>query len=120
MNPEMLKGQLRSLLIGVAGLVGGWFAAKGWITTEQVTAILSSPVAAALATMAAGFIWSAVTHTETNAVAVVNDIAKRPDSAVRGIITEPTHAGSELAASLPGPTVQAGTVEAKRIASGAS
>lgn len=117
MNPEMMKGQIRSLLIAVAGVVAGILIYKGWISEAQWTAILNSPLAATLVTMAAGFIWSAMAHTENNAVAVVGEIAKRPDSPVKAVITEATEEGKALAQSIPGPTVvAAGTRQAVDIA----
>lgn len=113
MNPEMMKGQIRALLIAAAGLIAGWFGAKGYFSTDQVSAVLNSPVFLSLATIAAGAIWSAMTHTENNAVAVVGKIAARPDSPVKAVITEATDEGKALAQSIPGPTVvAAGTTQA--------
>lgn len=117
MNPEMMKGQIRALLIAVGGLAAGWLISKGWMSESAWTAIMNSPVAAALATMASGFIWSALTHTESNAVAVVDAMAKDPTSPVKGVILLPTTEGRALAASIPGSTaVVAGTHEATAIA----
>lgn len=117
MNPEIMKGQIRSVLIAVGGLVAGWLISRGWISESAWTAVVNSPVAAALATMAAGFIWSALTHRQQNAVAVVAAIAAQPNSPVKGVITEPTIAGRELAKSIPLDTVvSAGTHEAATIA----
>jgi mannitol-specific phosphotransferase system IIBC component len=117
MNPEMMKGQIRTLLVAVGGLIAGWFMSKGWLSQETWAAIVASPVTPALVTVAAGFIWSALTHTEKNAVAVVGAIALQPDSPVKGVITEPTIAGRELAKSIPLDTVvSAGTHEAATIA----
>lgn len=117
MNPEIMKGQIRSLIIAVGGFVAGWFAFKGWITTEQLSSLLSSPVAGAVASMAAAFIWSAMTHRQGNAVAVVDAMAKDPTSPVKGVILEPTTEGRALAASIPGVTaVVAGTPMAAAIA----
>lgn len=121
MNPEIIKGQLRSLIIAAGGIGIGWFASKGYISSDQVAGILNSPVFLSLATAAAGFIWSAVTHTHDNAVAVVAAMAANKDSPVRGIILEPTHAGHELAESIsaiaPGTVAPVGTIDANKIAS---
>lgn len=118
MNPEIMKGQLRSLIIACAGMVAGWFAYKGWISAERAMDILTGPVLGALATAGSGAIWSALTHRQSNAVAVVAQIAKDPTSAVKGVVTEPTAAGRELAASIPGPQVAAaGTHEAAQMTS---
>jgi len=116
MNPEIMKGQIRSAIIAIGGVIAGWFAAKGWITTEQLSDIVTSPVMISVATMAAGFIWSAVTHTKKNAVAVVVEIAKDPTSPVRGVVTEPTSDGLEWASVIEGPVAVAGSLEAKSLA----
>jgi len=117
MNPEIMKGQLRSLLIAAAGMVVGWFAYRGWISAERAMDILTGPVLGAMATMATGFIWSGLTHRQDNAVAVVDAMAKDPASPVKGVIVEATIAGRDLANSIPGSTVvMAGTHEATTIA----
>ncbi len=121
MNPEIIKGQLRSLIIVLAGIGIGWFASKGYINADQVTGILNSPVFLSLATAAAGFIWSAIVHTHDNAVAVVAAMAKDKDSPVRGVILESTVAGRQLAANIsettPGSAVApVGTIDASKIA----
>ncbi len=121
MNDEQAKSGLRSLLIGIAGLIGGWFAHKGYITTEQITAIVSSPVFVTVATMIAGAVWGLINHTQANAVAVVDKIAKDPASPVKAVITTNTQAGRDLASDLPGlTTVVAGTQDAKAAATGAT
>lgn len=113
MNQEQIKAQIRTWLVGLAGVILGWFANKGWITTEQITGILNSPVVAAIITMGAGAIWSAFVHSDKNAVAVVDAMAKDPASAVQAVITTATPEGRVLAASIPGnTTVSAGSVEA--------
>lgn len=62
-------------------------------------------------------IWSMFTHTQTNAIAVVDAMAKDPTTPVLGVITAPTAAGRALAESIPGSTVvPAGTPAAEKIA----
>jgi putative heme iron utilization protein len=61
--------------------------------------------------------WSMFVHTQTNAVAVVDAIAKQPNSAVKAVVTESTVAGRELAESMPGnTTVVAGSSAAAAVA----
>lgn len=116
-NPEILKSQIRALIIAAAAAVAGWLTAEGWITKEQWTQIATSPLAAVIVTIVVGLIWDAFSHTESNAVAVVGEIAKRPDSPVKAVITEDTPEGHELAKSIPGPTVvAAGTPQAVAVA----
>lgn len=114
MNPEIVKGQIRSIIIALGGLAGGYF-----LSPSQDASL--APVFGAFATMAAGFIWSAVTHRHDNAVAVVAAMAKDKDSPVRGVILEPTVAGrvltESIAATSPGAVAPAGTVDADKISS---
>ncbi len=120
MNPEQAKSAVRSLVATFGGLVAGWFAAKGWFTIDQVTSVLNSPTTISLLASVAVFVWGMFTHTEKNAVAVVDTIAKQPDSAVKGVLTEPTPAGRELAEAMPGSTtVVAGTPAAANISKAA-
>ena len=65
-------------------------------------------------------IWSMLTHTQANAVAVVDTIAKQPNSPVKAVVTESTRAGVELANAMPGnTTVVAGTNAAVDLAKAA-
>lgn len=120
MNPEIIKGQIRSMIIVISGIGIGWFANKGYISADQVMGILNSPVFLSIATAAAGFIWSAITHRHDNAVAVVAAMAADKTSPVRGVILESTVAGRELAASIqptsPGMVAPVGTIDADKIA----
>lgn len=118
MNQEQVKSAIRSLITTFGGVIAGWFAAKGWFTIDQVTSVLNSPTTISiLASIAAGA-WGLVAHTQKNAVAVVDTIAKQPDSPVKAVVTEPTDAGRALADALPGnTTVVAGTTAAAAKAS---
>lgn len=115
-NEEQLKSSLRWLITTFGGMLAGWFAAKGWFTAQQVLDILNSPTFIGLIFSIGGGIWGLFVHTEKNAVAVVNTIAKEIDSPVKGVITENTVAGREMAKNIEGPTVVAGTPAAIAIA----
>lgn len=117
MNQEQVKSAIRSLITTFGGVIAGWFAAKGWFTIDQVTSVLNSPTTISiLASIAAGA-WGLVAHTQKNAVAVVDAIAKQPDSPVKAVVTESTPAGQALADALPGSTtVVAGSNAAVRVA----
>jgi len=116
MNTEQAKSAVRSLVATFGGLVAGWFAAKGWFTIDQVTSVLNSPTTISLLASAAVFVWGLFTHTQKNAVAVVDTIAKQPDSPVKAVVTESTVAGRELAEAMPGSTtVVAGSAAAVNI-----
>ena len=110
MNIEQAKSSFRWLIATFGGVVAGWFAAKGWFTIDQVTTVLSSETTISILASAAVGIWGLFVHSKTNAIAVVDAIAKEPDSPVKAVIAEPTVAGRDLADSLPGnTTVVAGT-----------
>lgn len=112
MNEEQVKSGVRWAVATFGGVVAGWFAAKGWFTIDQVTGVLNSPVFLSLAGSLIMGAWGLVTHTQKNAVNVVNNMPE-----VKGVVTNPTAAGVELAKSIPGPTVAvAGTTDAKAIA----
>jgi hypothetical protein len=113
MNQEQAKSAVRWLLSTFGGVIAGWFAAKGWFTIDQVTSVLNSPTTiSVLASLAAG-VWGLMAHTQANAVAVVDTMAKDPGSPVKAVVTEPTPEGRALAESLPGnTTVVAGSVAA--------
>ena len=110
MNIEQAKSSARWFVATFGGVIAGWFAAKGWFTIDQVTSVLSSETTLSLMASAAVFVWGLFVHTQKNAVAVVDTIAKQPDAPVKAVILEPTEVGKALAESLPGDTtVVAGT-----------
>jgi hypothetical protein len=120
MNIEQAKSALRSFVATFGGFIGGWFAAKGWFTVDQVTSVLNSPTTISLLASIAVFVWGLLTHTQKNAVTVVDAIAKEPDSPVKAVVVEPTTEGRELAAAMPGnTTVVAGSTVAATIAKAA-
>lgn len=120
MNQEQIKSTVRWFVATFGGMIAGWFAAKGWFTIDQVTSVLNSPTTlSVMASIIAG-IFGLMAHTQTNAVKVVDAIAKQPDSPVKAVIAESTPAGQDLANSLPGSTtVIAGSSEAITIAKAA-
>lgn len=116
-NIEQVKSLLRWLITTFGGGIAGFFVAKGWFTIDQVTSVLNSPVLISTVASIIVGIWGLVTHTQTNAVKVVDDIAKNPDSPVKAIITEPTVEGHALASSIASDTtVIASTPKAQEIA----
>jgi hypothetical protein len=105
MNQEQVKSAVRWFITTFgAGIVN-----HGWASSSTLETIGGAVVAAT------PFVWSMFTHTQANAVAVVDTIAKQPDSPVKLVVTEPTEAGRDLANSLPGnTTVVAGSGAATR------
>jgi hypothetical protein len=100
MNTEQLKSGVR----WVIATFGPFLIAHGYATSGTLE--LAGGVLVSLAPL----IWGLFVHTETNAVAVVDTIAKQPDSPVKAVVMEPTTAGRDIAASIPGnTTVVAGT-----------
>jgi hypothetical protein len=113
MNIEQAKSGIRWLITTFGGVIAGWFAAKGYFTIDQVTSVLSSETTVSLLASIGVGIWGLFVHSQTNAITVVDTIAKQPDSPVKAISTEPTVEGQALASSLPGnTTVVAGSVAA--------
>lgn len=106
MNTEQLKSSVRWLIATFGPfLIAHGYASSG--TLELAGGILVS---------LAPLIWGMFTHTEANAVAVVDTIAKEPGTPVKAVILDTTPAGRELAASLPGDTtVVAGTAAAAAV-----
>lgn len=111
MNPEQTKSLIRSLVATFGGMIAGWFGHAGWITADQVLAILNSPTFAGLAASLVVAVLGLFTHTKTNAVAVVDAMPE-----VAGVVTKPSVAGRSLAAAVPSSTVAtAGTPAAASI-----
>lgn len=105
-NPEQVKSFAR----WVQATIGPMLISYGYVssgTLEMIVGVIIS---------LAPLVWSMFAHTETNAVSIVDTIAKRPDSPVKAVLTEPTAAGRELAESMPGSTtVVAGSQAATNI-----
>lgn len=94
MNQEQIKSAVRWVIASFGPIIiQHGYASAG--TLEMLGGVIVS---------LAPLIWGMITHTQTNAVAVVDTIAKQPDSPVKAVITEPTEAGRELAAAIPGNT----------------
>ena len=106
MNTEQAKSAVRWLIATFGPfLIAHGYASSG--TLELASGVLISLIPLA---------WGMFTHTQTNAVAVVDTLAKEPDSGVKAVVTEPTAAGKALAAAMPGDTtVVAGTIAAAQV-----
>jgi hypothetical protein len=107
MNQEQVKSAVRWLI----ATFGPFIIAHGYANSGTLE--LAGGVIVSLAPL----LWSMITHTQANAVAVVDTIAKQDNTPVKAVIMEPTMAGRELADSLPGKTtVVAGSSEAATLA----
>lgn len=116
-NPEVIKSAVRWVITTFGALLAGWFAHSGYITANQVTDILNSPVFMSLAVSAVTGIIGLFVHTQANAVKIVDEIAKDPTSPVVGVVTANTPAGKALADAMPGhTTAAANSVAASAIA----
>jgi len=103
MNQEQAKSAVRWLIATFGPLI----IAHGYVTSGTLELIGGAVIS--LIPLA----WGVLVHTEANTVAVVDTIAKDPNSPVKAIIVAPTAAGKVLAASLPGDTtVVAGSTAA--------
>ncbi len=102
MNTDQISGILRAIFAAV----GGWLVSKGVVDAE-----IWAMVSGALVTLAVAG-WSWYVHKQSTKIATVNAM---PD--VKGVITNNTQAGRELAASVPSTTVApAGTAQATAVA----
>lgn len=110
MNPEQIKSFIRWVQATIGPfLITHGYASSG--TIELVAGILIS---------LAPLVWSMFTHTEKNAVTVVDAIAQNPNSPVKAVVMEPTVEGKDIADSIPGnTTVVAGTMAAANLAKAA-
>lgn len=94
MNAEQAKSAVRWLIatFGPIIVTHGYASAS---TLEMFSGALVSVIP---------LVWAMITHTQLNAVTVVDNIAKQPESPVKAVVMEPTPAGRDLAAALPGNT----------------
>jgi hypothetical protein len=110
MNTEQVKSAVRWLI----ATFGPFLIAHGYATSGTIE--LAGGVIVSLAPL----VWGMFVHTQANAVAVVDTIAKQPDSPVKAVVTEPTPEGRDLAQSMPGnTTVVAGSTAAVTLAKAA-
>jgi hypothetical protein len=110
MNTEQVKSAVRWLI----ATFGPFLIAHGYATSGTLE--LAGGVIVSLAPL----VWGMFVHTQANAVAVVDTIAKQPDSPVKAVVTEPTPEGRDLAQSMPGnTTVVAGSTAAVTLAKAA-
>lgn len=97
MNQQQFLSIVREVLQIIGTMLVSFHVAGMTDTTWE-------PIAGA-ALMIAPAVWGWFNHTETNAVAIVSDIAKNPQSPVKGVVTEATPEGRALAQSIASPTV---------------
>jgi hypothetical protein len=117
-NPEQIKSAIRWVVTTFGALAAGWFAHSGFITADQVLGILNSQAFMSIAVSVVSGIVGLVVHKQSNAIAVVKEIAKDPTSPVAGIVTTDSVAGRDLAHSMNDLSVvaPAGTTSASVIA----
>src|ERR1700754_5185942 len=94
MNQEQVKSAVRWLIASFGPvIIQHGYASAGTLEIAGGVIVSLAPL-----------IWGMLTHTQQNAVAVVDTIAKQPDSPVKAVVTEATEAGREMANALPGST----------------
>lgn len=118
MNPEQAKTSVRWFVATFGGALAGYFAAwSGWFSAGQIIGALNSEAFLSIAASIVMLVWGLITHTQKNAIAVVDTMAKDPESPVKGVVLTNTIAGFDIAKAIPGSTtVVAGTPDAKAIA----
>lgn len=111
MNTEQKLAALRNLLQALGGV--GLILFPTLITADQ----LSEAVGYTMTIVSAGtslstFVWDIIGKSNKNLVAATNALPE-----VKGVVTQPTAAGRELAAAVPGQSVApAGSADAQQIA----
>ena len=98
MNPEQAKKIARWLGSGAGGFLVGWAVSRGFQYGDLVNQILSSELFIGLATSTIIGVWSYLSGRMPALVAVVDALAKQPDSPVKGVVMEPTAEGAAIAA----------------------
>jgi len=57
-NNEQLKSMVRWFMTTVGGAFAGWFAAKGFLSADQIMSILTSETVIGVAVSVIGLVWS--------------------------------------------------------------
>jgi hypothetical protein len=81
-NIEQMKSLARWALAWASGIATGYLGAKGVLTADQLSQVagfFNSETVVTLLVSGGAAVWGLVTHTQTNAVAVV---AEMPDTSV--------------------------------------
>lgn len=112
MNQEQIKSTIRSVIAAI----GGFVVALGWKNAETFINILTNEAVLGVIASVVAMGWGLIRHKQSNQVAAVAEIAKQPDSPVKGVITEDSPEGRKLALSIDGPVVASGTTDATRMA----
>lgn len=112
MNQEQVKSTIRSVLTAV----GGFALALGWAKAQNIIDMLQNEAVLGFVASLAAMGWGLFRHKQSNQVAATVAIAAQPDSPVKGIITENTPEGRQLALSIDGPVAASGTANAADIA----
>ncbi len=100
----MNEEQAKSFARWFQASVGPILISHGYVSESNLVLILG--IFASLAPL----IWSMFAHTQSNAVKVVDALAKDPGNPVKAIILQPTKLGIDLANSIVGDTtIVAGT-----------
>lgn len=99
MNKDQISSLIRSLITMFGGVIAGWFAAKGYLTYDQVIAILNSETFLGLVTSAITTVLGIFAHTQ---IAKLNAVAAMPE--VKQVVVT----SSALARETPSPKVTNG------------
>lgn len=117
-NPEQIKSAIRWLVATFGGVVAGWLAHGGYVTTQQVTDVINGPAFFSFAFSVASGVIGLLVHKQSNAVAVVTRIAADPGSPVVGVVAANNAAGHALVSAIDhtGEIAVASTTAASAIA----
>ena len=120
MNRAQVEKLVRWALSGLGGFLVGWAASRGNQWGDIISNLLSSELVIGLLTSAGVGLWAWVSGRIPAIAALVDSIAKQPDTPIQAIVMAKTTEGVALAQSLPGnTTVVAGTAAANEMAKAA-
>lgn len=112
MNRDQVMSSVRYTVATFGGVFAGWFAARGWFSTEQIMGIITSEAFVGLVTSGVIALWGVLMRSDKNLVASAEAVP-----GVKGVITTNTVEGRALASAVPATTVvPAGTADAAKIA----
>jgi len=108
-NNEQLKSFVRWVISLGGGVIAGWAAKSGFITTEQVMSILTSETAIGVGVSAIGLIWSLVARTKVGILTAAASVPEVKQIELRPVTTSSVDVAevNRLAKSTP-PEVRAG------------
>ena len=120
MNRAQVEKLVRWALSGLGGFLVGWAASRGNQWGDIISNLLSSELVIGLITSAGVGLWAWISCRIPAIAALVDSLAKQPDTPIQALVLTKSPEGAAIANSLPGnTTVVAGTTAAGEMAKAA-